>query len=197
MPSYKAKIMNASIPCAVPVTLTPAEQRAVSRLLQRYLPLSIRRRLRLLNMASWAFHLCCFWLLFSRLRRIAVQLGLFGEGMGDIYWAMGAVIASALVFTAAFVYEIVLRKQAAVRPLATRQFLYSIGADGFCSEEDGRSRNVYFWPAGERVVRDSGFILVFIDQTAAFPIPLRAFADASAAESFLQQLNFYRSHHEF
>jgi hypothetical protein len=106
------------------------------------------------------------------------------------------VIASALVFTAAFVYEIVLRKQAAVRPLATRQFLYSIGADGFCSEEDGRSRNVYFWPAVERVVRDSGFILVFIDQTAAFPVPLRAFSDAGAAESFLQQLNVYRSHHE-
>ena len=174
--------MNASIPCAVPVTLTPAEQRAVSRLLQRYLPLSIRRRLRLLNMASWAFHLCCFWLLFSRLRRIAVQLGLFGEGM---------------VFTATFVYEIALRKRAAVRPLNARQFVYTISAEGFVSEEAGRSRNVYFWPAVERVECAGGFILVFIDQVAAFPIPLRAFADASAAESFLQQLNFYRSHHEF
>lgn len=163
MPSYKAKIMNASIPCAVPVTLTPAEQRAVSRLLQRYLPLSIRRRLRLLNMASWAFHLCCFWLLFSRLRRIAVQLGLFGEGMGDIYWAMGAVIASALVFTATFVYEIALRKRAAVRPLNARQFVYTISAEGFVSEEAGRSRNVYFWPAVERVECAGGFILVFID----------------------------------
>lgn len=181
---------------AVPVTLTPAEQRAVSRVLQRYMPPAIRRRLRILNIASWAFHLCCLWILFSRMQRIHLQLEIFGEGMGDIWWAMGAVIASALVFTAAFVYEIVLRKQAAVRPLATRQFLYSIGADGFCSEEDGRSRNVYFWPAVERVVRDSGFILVFIDQTAAFPIPLRAFSDAGAAESFLQQLNVYRSHNE-
>ena len=183
-------------PLVVPVTLTPAEQRAVSRLLQRYMPSAIRRRLRILNITSWLFHSCCFYIVFSRIRHISVQLELFGEGMDDIWWAMGAVIASALVFTAAFVYEIVLRKQAAVRSLATRQFLYSIGADGFCSEEDGRSRNVYFWPAVERVVRDSGFILVFIDQTAAFPVPLRAFSDAGAAESFLQQLNVYRSHHE-
>ena len=196
MPSYKAKIMNASIPCAVPVTLTPAEQRAVSRLLQRYLPPFIRRRLRLLNMASWAFHLCCFWMLFSCMRRISVQLALLGEDMGDIWWAMGAVIASALVFTATFVYEIALRKRAAVRPLNARQFVYTISAEGFVSEEAGRSRNVYFWPAVERVECAGGFILVFMDQVAAFPIPLRAFADAGAAESFLQQLNFYRSHHE-
>jgi hypothetical protein len=193
MPSYKAKIMNASIPCAVPVTLTPAEQRAVSRVLQRYLPLFIRRRLRLLNMASWAFHLCCFWMLFSCVRRISVQLALFGEDMGDIWWAMGAVIASALVFTATFVYEIALRKQAAVRPLATRQFVYSLSAEGFVSEEAGRSRNLYFWPAVERVVREHGFILVFIDQTAAFSIPLRAFAHDEAAAAFWQQLNFYWS----
>lgn len=196
MPSYKAKIMNASIPCAVPVTLTPTEQWAVSRLLQRYLPPFIRRRLRLLNMASWAFHLCCFWMLFSCMRRISVQLALLGEDMGDIWWAMGAVIASALVFTAAFIYEIALRTQAAVRSLPQRQFVYSVSAEGFVSEEAGRSHNLYFWPAVERVECAGGFILVFIDQVAAFPIPLRAFADASAAESFLQQLNFYRSRHE-
>lgn len=188
--------MTSHEPLSVPVTLTPAEQRAVSRLLQRYLPLFIRRRLRLLNMASWAFHLCCFWILFSRLRHIAVQLELFGEDMGDIYWAIGAVIASALVFTAAFVYEIALRRQAAIRPLTQRQFVYSLHEEGFVSEEAGRSRNLYFWPAVERVECAGGFILVFIDQVAAFPIPLRTFADAGAAESFLQQLNFYRSHHE-
>lgn len=183
-------------PLSVPVTLTPAEQRAVSRLMLRYLSPFIRRRLRILNVASWAFHVCCFWILFSRLRHIAVQLELFGEGMGDIYWAIGAVIASALVFTAAFVYEIALRRQAAIRPLTQRQFVYSLHEEGFVSEEAGRSRNVYFWPAVERVECTGGFILVFIDQVAAFPIPLRAFADAGAAESFLQQLNFYRSHHE-
>ena len=188
--------MTSNETLSVPVTLTPAEQRAVSRLLQRYLPLFIRRRLRLLHIASWAFHLCCFWLLFSWLRHIAVQMELFGEGMGDIFWAMGAVIASALVFTAAFVYEIALRKRAAVRPLNARQFVYAIRAEGFVSEEAGRSRNVYFWPAVERVECAGGFILVFMDQVAAFPIPLRAFSDTGAAESFLQQLNFYRSHHE-
>ena len=193
MPSYKAKIMNASIPCAVPVTLTPAEQRAVSRLLQRYLPLFIRRRLRLLNMASWAFHLCCFWMLFSCVRRISVQLALFGEDMGDIWWAMGAVIASALVFTAAFIYEIALRTQAAVRSLPQRQFVYSVSAEGFVSEEAGRSHNLYFWPAVERVECAGGFILVFIDQVAAFPIPLRAFANDGHAAEFWQQLMVYRS----
>ena len=189
--------MTSHEPLSVPVTLTPAEQRAVSRLMLRYLSPFIRRRLRILNVASWAFHVCCFWILFSRLRHIAVQLELFGEGMGDIYWAIGAVIASALVFTAAFVYEIALRRQAAIRPLTQRQFVYSLHEEGFVSEEAGRSRNVYFWPAVERVECAGGFILVFIDQVAAFPIPLRAFADAGAAESFLQQLNFYRSHHEF
>ena len=115
--------MTSHEPLSVPVTLTPAEQRAVSRLMLRYLSPFIRRRLRILNVASWAFHVCCFWILFSRLRHIAVQLELFGEGMGDIYWAIGAVIASALVFTAAFVYEIALRKHAAIRPLAQRQFV--------------------------------------------------------------------------
>ena len=178
---------------AVQVSLTSTEQRAVSRLLQRYMPSAIRRRLRILNIASWAFHLCCLWILFSRMQRIHLQLEIFDEGMGDIWWAMGTVIASALVFTAAFVYEIVLRKQAAVRPLATRQFLYSIGADGFCSEEDGRSRNVYFWPAVERAERTESFILVFIDQAAAFPIPLRAFAHDGHAAEFWQQLMVYRS----
>ena len=185
--------MTSHEPLSVPVTLTPAEQRAVSRLMLRYLPPFIRRRLRILNVASWAFHVCCFWILFSRLRQLSAQLEYYGEGMGDIWWAMGAVIASALVFTAAFVYEIVLRKQAAVRPLATRQFLYSIGADGFCSEEDGRSRNVYFWPAVERAERTESFILVFIDQAAAFPIPLRAFAHDGHAAEFWQQLIVYRS----
>ena len=131
------------------------------------------------------------------MRRISVQLALLGEDMGDIWWAMGAVIASALVFTAAFIYEIALRKQAAVRSLPQRQFVYSVSAKGFVSEETGRSHNLYFWPAVERVECAGGFILVFIDQVAAFPIPLRAFANASAAESFLQQLNFYRSRHEF
>ena len=180
-------------PLSVPVTLTPAEQRAVSRLLQRYLPLFIRRRLRLLHIASWAFHLCCFWLLFSWLRHIAVQMELFGEGMGDIYWAIGAVMASALVFTAAFVYEIALRKQAAIRPLAQRQFVYSLHEEGFVSEEAGRARNLYFWPAVERAERTESFILVFIDQTAAFPIPLRAFASHEDAEIFWQQLANFRS----
>ena len=185
--------MTSNETLSVPVTLTPAEQRAVSRVLQRYLPLFIRRRLRLLHIASWAFHLCCFWLLFSRLRHIAVQLELFGEGMGDIYWAIGAVIASALVFTAAFVYEIALRRQAAIRPLTQRQFVYSLHEEGFVSEEAGRARNLYFWPAVERVERDSGFIFVFIDQTAAFPIPLRAFASHEDAELFWQQLANFRS----
>jgi len=180
-------------PLSVPVTLTPAEQRAVSRLMLRYLPPFIRRRLRILNVASWAFHVCCFWIVFSRMRHVGEQMAFYGEGMSDIWLAMGAVIASALVFPAAFVYEIALRKQAAVRPLAARIFLYSIGADGFCSEEDGRSRNLYFWPAVERVERDSGFIFVFIDQTAAFPIPLRAFASHEDAEIFWQQLANFRS----
>ena len=180
-------------PLSVPVTLTPAEQRAVSRLMLRYLSPFIRRRLRILNVASWAFHVCCFWILFSRLRHIAVQLELFGEGMGDIYWAIGAVIASALVFTAAFVYEIALRKHAAIRPLAQRQFVYSLHEEGFVSEEAGRARNLYFWPAVERTERTESFILVFIDQAAAFPIPLRAFAHDGHAAEFWQQLIVYRS----
>ena len=185
--------MTSHEPLSVPVTLTPAEQRAVSRLMLRYLPPFIRRRLRILNVASWAFHVCCFWILFSRLRHIAVQLELFGEGMGDIYWAIGAVIASALVFTAAFVYEIALRRQAAIRPLTQRQFVYSLHEEGFVSEEAGRSRNLYFWPAVERAERTENFILVFIDQAAAFPIPLRAFANDGHAAEFWQQLIVYRS----
>lgn len=180
-------------PLSVAVTPTPAEQQAVSRLMQRYLPPAIRLRLRLLTAVSWSFHVCCLWIIFSRLRRISVQLTLFGEGMGDIYWAMGAMLASALVFTSAFVYEIALRKQAAVRPLTARQFVYAISAEGFVSEEAGRSRNLYFWPAVERVVREGGFILVFIDQAAAFAIPLRAFADDEAAEAFWQHLTVYRN----
>ena len=185
--------MTSHEPLSVPVTLTPAEQRAVSRLMLRYLPPFIRRRLRILNVAGWAFHVCCFWILFSRLRHIAVQLELFGEGMGDIYWAIGAVIASALVFTAAFVYEIALRRQAAIRPLTQRQFVYSLHEEGFVSEEAGRSRNLYFWPAVERAERTENFILVFIDQAAAFPIPLRAFAHDGHAAEFWQQLIVYRS----
>ena len=185
--------MTSHEPLSVPVTLTPAEQRAVSRLMLRYLPPFIRRRLRILNVASWAFHVCCFWILFSRLRHIAVQLELFGEGMGDIYWAIGAVIASALVFTAAFVYEIALRRQAAIRPLTQRQFVYSLHEEGFVSEEAGRARNLYFWPAVERAERTESFILVFIDQAAAFPIPLRAFANDGHAAEFWQQLIVYRS----
>jgi len=185
--------MTSHDPLSVPVTLTPAEQRAVSRLMLRYLPPFIRRRLRILNVASWAFHVCCFWILFSRLRHIAVQLELFGEGMGDIYWAIGAVIASALVFTAAFVYEIALRRQAAIRPLTQRQFVYSLHEEGFVSEEAGRARNLYFWPAVERAERTESFILVFIDQAAAFPIPLRAFANDGHAAEFWQQLIVYRS----
>ena len=162
-------------PLSVPVTLTPAEQRAVSRLMLRYLPPFIRRRLRILNVASWAFHVCCFWILFSRLRQLSAQLEYYGEGMGDIYWAIGAVMASALVFTAVFVYEIALRKQAAIRPLAQRQFVYSLHEEGFVSE------------------RTESFILVFIDQAAAFPIPLRAFAHDGHAAEFWQQLIVYRS----
>ena len=180
-------------PLSVPVTLTPAEQRAVSRLMQHYLPPVTRRRLRILNIASWAFHLCCLWILFSRMQRIHLQLEIFGEGMGDIYWAIGAVIASALVFTAAFVYEIALRRQAAIRPLAQRQFVYSLHEEGFVSEEAGRARNLYFWPAVERAERTESFILVFIDQAAAFPIPLRAFANDGHAAEFWQQLMVYRS----
>ena len=178
---------------AVQVSLTSTEQRAVSRLLQRYLPPAIRRRLRILNIASWAFHLCCLWILFSRMQRIHLQLEIFGEGMGDIYWAIGAVMASALVFTAVFVYEIALRKQAAIRPLAQRQFVYSLHEEGFVSEEAGRARNLYFWPAVERAERTENFILVFIDQAAAFPIPLRAFANDGHAAEFWQQLIVYRS----
>ena len=185
--------MTSHEPLSVPVTLTPAEQRAVSRLMLRYLPPFILRRLRILNIASWVFHLCCFWISFSRLRHIAVQLELFGEGMGDIYWAVGAVIASALVFTAAFVYEIALRKQAAIWPLAQRQFVYSLHEEGFVSEEAGRARNLYFWPAVERAERTESFILVFIDQAAAFPIPLWAFANDGHAAEFWQQLIVYRS----
>ena len=185
--------MTSHEPLSVPVTLTPAEQRAVSRLMQHYLPPFIRRRLRILNVAGWAFHVCCFWILFSRLRHITVQLELFGEGMGDIYWAIGAIMASALVFTAAFVYEIALRRQAAIRPLAQRQFVYSLHEEGFVSEEAGRARNLYFWPAVERAERTESFILVFIDQAAAFPIPLRAFANDGHAAEFWQQLMVYRS----
>lgn len=180
-------------PLSVPVTLTPAEQRAVSRLMLRYLPPFIRRRLRILNVAGWAFHVCCFWILFSRLRQLSAQLEYYGEGMGDIYWAIGAVMASALVFTAVFVYEIALRKQAAIRPLAQRQFVYSLHEEGFVSEEAGRARNLYFWPAVERAERTENFILVFIDQAAAFPIPLRAFANDGHAAEFWQQLMVYRS----
>jgi len=185
--------MTSHDPLSVPVTLTPAEQRAVSRLMQQFLPPFIRRRLRILSITTWAFHLCCFWIVFSRIRHIASQLELYGEGMGDIYLAMGAVIASALVFTAAFVYEIALRRQAAIRPLTQRQFVYSLHEEGFVSEEAGRSRNVYFWPAVERVECAGGFILVFIDQVAAFPIPLRAFANDGHAAEFWQQLMVYRS----
>ena len=113
--------------------------------------------------------------------------------MGDIYWAIGAVIASALVFTAAFVYEIALRRQAAIRPLTQRQFVYSLHEEGFVSEEAGRARNLYFWPAVERAERTESFILVFIDQAAAFPIPLRTFANDGHAAEFWQQLMVYRS----
>ena len=180
-------------PLSVPVTLTPAEQRAVSRLMLRYLPPFIRRRLRILNVASWVFHLCCFWIVFSRMRHVGEQMAFYGEGMSDIWLAMGAVIASALVFTAAFVYEIALRKQAAIRPLAQRQFVYSLHEEGFVSEEAGRARNLYFWPAVERTERTESFILVFIDQAAAFPIPLRAFAHDGHAAEFWQQLIVYRS----
>ena len=185
--------MTSHEPLSVPVTLTPAEQRAVSRLMLHYLPPFIRRRLRILNVAGWAFHVCCFWILFSRLRQLSAQLEYYGEGMGDIYWAIGAVIASALVFTAAFVYEIALRRQAAIRPLTQRQFVYSLHEEGFVSEEAGRARNLYFWPAVERVERTESFIMVFIDQAAAFPIPLRAFANDGHAAEFWQQLMVYRS----
>ena len=177
----------------VQVSLTPAEQRAVSRLMQRYMPPFILRRLRILNIASWVFHLCCFWIVFSRMRHVGEQMAFYGEGMSDIWLAMGAVIASALVFTAAFVYEIALRKQAAIRPLAQRQFVYSLHEEGFVSEEAGRARNLYFWPAVERAERTESFILVFIDQAAAFPIPLRAFAHDGHAAEFWQQLIVYRS----
>ena len=159
----------------------------------RYLPPFIRRRLRILNVASWVFHLCCFWIVFSRMRHVGEQMAFYGEGMSDIWLAMGAVIASALVFTAAFVYEIALRKQAAIRPLAQRQFVYSLHEEGFVSEEAGRARNLYFWPAVERAERTESFILVFIDQAAAFPIPLRAFANDGHAAEFWQQLIVYRS----
>lgn len=185
--------MTSHEPLSVPVTLTPAEQRAVSRLMLRYLPPFIRRRLRILNVASWAFHVCCFWIVFSRMRHVGEQMAFYGEGMSDIWLAMGAVIASALVFTAAFVYEIALRKQAAIRPLAQRQFVYSLHEEGFVSEEAGRARNLYFWPAVERAERTENFILVFIDQAAAFPIPLRAFANDGHAAEFWQQLIVYRS----
>ena len=185
--------MTSHEPLSVPVTLTPAEQRAVSRLMLRYLPPFIRRRLRILNVASWAFHVCCFWIVFSRMRHVGEQMAFYGEGMSDIWLAMGAVIASALVFTAAFVYEIALRKQAAIRPLAQRQFVYSLHEEGFVSEEAGRARNLYFWPAVERAERTESFILVFIDQAAAFPIPLRAFANDGHAAEFWQQLIVYRS----
>ena len=185
--------MTSHEPLSVPVTLTPAEQRAVSRLMLRYLPPFIRRRLRILNVASWAFHVCCFWIVFSRMRHVGEQMAFYGEGMSDIWLAMGAVIASALVFTAAFVYEIALRKQAAIRPLAQRQFVYSLHEEGFVSEEAGRARNLYFWPAVERTERTESFILVFIDQAAAFPIPLRAFAHDGHAAEFWQQLIVYRS----
>ena len=185
--------MTSHEPLSVPVTLTRAEQRAVSRLMLRYLPPFIRRRLRILNVASWVFHLCCFWIVFSRMRHVGEQMAFYGEGMSDIWLAMGAVIASALVFTAAFVYEIALRKQAAIRPLAQRQFVYSLHEEGFISEEAGRARNLYFWPAVERAERTENFILVFIDQAAAFPIPLRAFANDGHAAEFWQQLIVYRS----
>lgn len=185
--------MTSHEPLSVPVTLTPAEQRAVSRLMLRYLPPFIRRRLRILNVAGWAFHVCCFWIVFSRMRHVGEQMAFYGEGMSDIWLAMGAVIASALVFTAAFVYEIALRKQAAIRPLAQRQFVYSLHEEGFVSEEAGRARNLYFWPAVERAERTESFILVFIDQAAAFPIPLRAFAHDGHAAEFWQQLIVYRS----
>ena len=98
--------MTSHEPLSVPVTLTLAEQRAVSRLMLRYLPPFILRRLRILNIASWVFHLCCFWIVFSRMRHVGEQMAFYGEGMSDIWLAMGAVIASALVFTAAFVYEL-------------------------------------------------------------------------------------------
>lgn len=185
--------MTSHEPLSVPVTLTPAEQRAVSRLMLRYLPPFIRRRLRILNVASWVFHLCCFWIVFSRMRHVGEQMAFYGEGMSDIWLAMGAVMASALVFTAVFVYEIALRKQAAIRPLAQRQFVYSLHEEGFVSEEAGRARNLYFWPAVERAERTESFILVFIDQAAAFPIPLRAFANDGHAAEFWQQLIVYRS----
>ena len=185
--------MTSHEPLSVPVTLTPAEQRAVSRLMLRYLPPFILRRLRILNIARWVFHLCCFWIVFSRMRHVGEQMAFYGEGMSDIWLAMGAVIASALVFTAAFVYEIALRKQAAIRPLAQRQFVYSLHEEGFVSEEAGRARNLYFWPAVERTERTESFILVFIDQAAAFPIPLRAFAHDGHAAEFWQQLIVYRS----
>ena len=185
--------MTSHEPLSVPVTLTPAEQRAVSRLMLRYLPPFIRRRLRILNVAGWVFHLCCFWIVFSRMRHVGEQMAFYGEGMSDIWLAMGAVMASALGFTAVFVYEIALRKQAAIRPLAQRQFVYSLHEEGFVSEEAGRARNLYFWPAVERAERTESFILVFIDQAAAFPIPLRAFASHEDAEIFWQQLANFRS----
>ena len=185
--------MTSHEPLSVPVTLTLAEQRAVSRLMLRYLPPFILRRLRILNIASWVFHLCCFWIVFSRMRHVGEQMAFYGEGMSDIWLAMGAVMASALVFTAVFVYEIALRKQAAIRPLAQRQFVYSLHEEGFVSEEAGRARNLYFWPAVERAERTENFILVFIDQAAAFPIPLRAFANDGHAAEFWQQLIVYRS----
>ena len=45
----------------------------------------------------------------------------------------------------------------------------------------------------ERAERTESFILVFIDQAAAFPIPLRAFAHDGHAAEFWQQLIVYRS----
>ena len=178
---------------SVTVVPTAAEQRAASRVLQRFLPKPILRRIRWVDAFCMLIFIACVYIAvnrFSFLKNGALLAD--ADGIRALWFMIKAVIFALMALSISIFYEIRIKRHAAFRPLPQRQFVYTVAPEGFSSEEPDKNRMLYFWPTIERVICEQGLWFVFIDQAAAFVIPQRVFADKETENRYFQLLQYYK-----
>ena len=180
---------------AVTVAPTAAEQRTASRVLQRFLPKAVLRRVRWVDALCMLVFVACMYIAVNRFLFLKNRVLLAdADGIRALWFIIQAVAFAIMAPSVSVFHEIRSKRQAFFRPLCARQFIYTVAPEGFYSEEADKSRMLYYWPTIELVICEQGLWFVFIDQAAAFVIPQRVFADKETENRYFQLLQHYREH---
>lgn len=186
----------------VTVEMSDAERKIMGKRLRKYRPKAVRQRFWRVGAIVWLLTCVLMGIFFYCLPR--GMDGLYGvcsvyaedweacaalleEGVRLLRFAFYSLIGAFVLLAWHLVWIYESQWRANFRPLNGREFVYDISAEGFTSHEFGVSRTHYTWTGVVCVVRDERYLLVFVDQGAAFGIPWRAFADPAQGEAFAAQ----------